>query len=111
MKIKLFLLALSVGFLGSSFTSPDKPKAISNDHILIFGELVELGTDTEDILRYLDGHNVFVYQGQDLYVVFQSNKEGDFEFNLPTGHKYELAAFLSIPMQENFRKTASTLPK
>ena len=64
-------------------------KPVDNRHFLIHGNIIELSPQD---MRERDAANVqiIVYQDDEIYVAFDTDEKGDYKFNLPNGHMYEV---------------------
>lgn len=63
---------------------------VDDNHFRIQGNVfdVQLSDGTEVEATHVQ---IVVYQDKELFVAFFSGKKGEYEFNLPVGHEYEIA--------------------
>jgi hypothetical protein len=86
MKIKIFTLALSLLALCSSVFAKDKN---SNDHFKFEGKVFEHFVKTDEVMEAVNVQ-IMVYQDQELFVAFNTSGNGNFQFEFPLGHQYEI---------------------
>ncbi|MDZ4752819.1 MAG: hypothetical protein SGI87_14475 [Flavobacteriales bacterium] len=65
-------------------------KAVDDYHLLLHGRVFEVNPFSEEIEGGAKAVQVIVYQGEEIYVAFYTDKSGVYEFNLPIGHMYEI---------------------
>lgn len=86
MKNKIFTLAL---FLLATTTSVFAKDKNSNDHFKFEGTVIEhiikTGEDVE-----ASNVQIIVYQDQEIFVAFNTASNGNFQFEFPLGHQYEI---------------------
>ena len=80
--ISLLFLALSL----SGYAKKIKP---TPDHFLVTGKIVEMSLNGAGD-KECGNVQIVVYQGDEIFVVFYSDVNGGYEFNLPIGHSYEI---------------------
>jgi hypothetical protein len=83
MTIELLTLAIAA----MTTFSPTSPRPVDNKHFIIHGEIVELDPINQKE-QDAPATQVIIYQEDEIYVAFDSNVEGKFEFNLPIDHIY-----------------------
>lgn len=83
MKSIVMLVSAAVMMASSSL------KPISNEYVLVHGNVKEFQLDSEDLS---DASKVrcVVYKNGEIYVAFKTDEDGDYLFNLPVGEQYEL---------------------
>lgn len=64
-------------------------RPIDEEHFLIHGDVVEQVYGSENRAN-APNTRVIVYKNDEIYVAFKSDDRGEYIFNLPLGHKYEL---------------------
>lgn len=62
----------------------------SSKHILIHGNTVEQIYNTENVANAPDVWVIINRDDEELYCAFKTDSKGEYEFNLPVGHRYEL---------------------
>ncbi|MFT7208785.1 MAG: hypothetical protein ACI93E_000412 [Flavobacteriales bacterium] len=64
-------------------------RPIDEKHFLIYGDVIEQVYGSENRAN-APNTRVIVYRENEIYVAFKSDARGEYIFNLPLGHKYEL---------------------
>ncbi|MGB1032080.1 MAG: hypothetical protein ACPGWM_05675 [Flavobacteriales bacterium] len=64
-------------------------KPISNEYVLVHGNVKEMQLDSDQLS---DAKKVrcVVYKDGEIYVAFNTDEDGDYNFNLPVGEDYEM---------------------
>ena len=65
-------------------------KHTDDDHFLIQGKIYEQSLSNEEEQKEISHAQIVVYQDQEIFVSFYTDEHGSYEFNLPTGHEYEI---------------------
>ncbi|MEY3397571.1 MAG: hypothetical protein RL220_165 [Bacteroidota bacterium] len=65
-------------------------KAVDEKHVFLHGKVFEVNPYSEEIEATAKSVQVVVYQDEEIYVAFYSDKAGNYEFNLPIGHLYKV---------------------
>jgi hypothetical protein len=85
----LFTFLLFSFALGISAHAYNVKRACDENHMIIYGSVYEYDPFVKgEKLR--PGVQIVVYQDMEIYVAFVTNKSGEYEFNLPLGHTYEI---------------------
>jgi hypothetical protein len=81
--------ALILGTLTSigMFTSNQFP--VTNEYFVLHGMVFEVSLKTGDE-HIAAGSQVIIYQEDEIYVAFKTDTYGEYLFNLPIGHAYEV---------------------
>ena len=79
---------LSMAFSAAvALTGSTRP--VDNNHILIYGKVLEI---IPQEMKEIPGESVqvMIYQEDELYVAFNTDDKGKYEFNLPVEHNYTI---------------------
>lgn len=88
-KLLPILSASLMIFILSSFAYLGNIKAVDKNHFIIYGNVIEIEPD--EMVEYdIGGVQIIVYQDNEIYCAFDANDRGDYQFNLPNGHVYEI---------------------
>jgi hypothetical protein len=71
----------------TTFSGGTKP--VDSNHFLLHGKIMEINP-TAMQESAVDNSQVIVMQDNELYVVFNSDEKGKYEFNLPVNHNYTI---------------------
>lgn len=87
--MNLFSVILSA-WLTTTAVADNSIRPIDEEHFIIYGDVVEQVYGSENRAN-APGTRVIVYRDNEIYVAFKSDERGEYVFNLPLGHKYELS--------------------
>jgi hypothetical protein len=62
----------------------------SSKHVLIHGSTVEQVYNTDNVANAPEVWVIINRDDEELYCAFKTDSKGEYEFNLPVGHRYEL---------------------
>ncbi|NNE54499.1 MAG: hypothetical protein HKN32_00665 [Flavobacteriales bacterium] len=80
---------LALSMLAMSAFDAGNMRPVDEQHFLIHGKIIEINPVVMDEDQ-ADDTQVIVYQDGEIYVAFNTNDEGEYLFNLPIGHNYEV---------------------
>lgn len=83
------LLSLSIGTLISLGFMLNPQNPVTNEHFVLHGMVYEVSLKTGDE-HIAAGSQVIIYQEDEIYVAFNTDTYGEYLFNLPIGHSYEV---------------------
>lgn len=91
MNTKKLIMAASAGLIIlCSYTYKDaNSRPVDKHHFLIHGNVIELSPE-DMIENQISGTQIIVYQNDEIYVAFDTDEKGDYEFNLPNGYDYSI---------------------
>ena len=84
MKTKILYTLLSLCTVTAAFG-----KSVDEKHFLLSGRVIEVDMIASTEKPAVNAQ-IVVYQDNDVYVAFYTQKSGMYEFNLPVGHRYEI---------------------
>lgn len=84
-----FITVFLSAWIAAASPADNSLSPINEEHFLIHGDMVEQVYGSENKAN-APNTRVIVYRDNEIYVAFKSDERGEYIFNLPIGHKYEL---------------------